>query len=74
MPGDLPSDVLQDIRSALERIGDELRVLREVMDEIREELVWAVRNDVFRSPPSDCRCMSTPADPVPDGEIIDMEE
>lgn len=33
-----------EIVIALDRVGDELRVLRDVLDEIRSDLQWAVRN------------------------------
>lgn len=39
------------LTNAIERVEQELRVLRDVIDEAREEFAWAVRNDRFRSPP-----------------------
>jgi len=51
---------------AVEEVARQVQVLRQVLDEIREEVVWAVRNDIFRTPPSECRCTNTSAGSEPD--------
>jgi hypothetical protein len=57
---------------AIERVADELRVIREVMDECREHFEWAVNNDRLRCPPTVMHVTSLPKDPLaPDfGERI----
>jgi hypothetical protein len=60
------------LTAAVERVGDELRVIREVMDECREHFEWAVNNDRLRCPSPALHITSLPKDPVaPDfGERI----
>ena len=48
---DASPDAVERLVDAVERVSQELRVLRDVVDEVREEFVWAVRNDRFRCPP-----------------------
>jgi hypothetical protein len=48
----------------MERIEQELHVLREAIDEVREEFVWAVRNDKLRFPPVPVPVTSMPINPL----------
>lgn len=49
---------------AVETVADQLQVLRVVLDEIREEFVWALRNpEHFHAPTPICRVTSMPSDP-----------
>lgn len=47
---------------AVEEVAEQLQVLREVIDEIREEFQWAVRNNRLRCPPM--HITSMPKDPL----------
>lgn len=48
---------------AVETVGNQLEVLRQVLDEVREEFQWAVRNGQLVSPPSITHVTSMPRDP-----------
>jgi hypothetical protein len=55
---DSRAEVLADIAGALDRLCQELTVVREVLDEIRDELQWANRNrhaEVWSAVPSQNR-------------------
>ena len=39
-----PSSVESDLVSALDRVGDELQLVRQVLDEIRTDFQWAIQN------------------------------
>lgn len=55
---------LKRLIDAVEAVAGQLHVLRQVLDEIREEVQWAIRNDRLRCPPHVCRVTSMPADPL----------
>jgi len=44
MPREKCPDVLEDIRSALVRIGEQLGVLCQILDEVRDDIGWAISN------------------------------
>lgn len=49
-----------ELTVALQAIADELQVLRQVLDELRDEFSWAMRN----APLPPFHLTSTPADPT----------
>lgn len=55
-----------EIAAALERLADELEVIRQVLDEIRHEMQWANRNggDNDHGVPTERRITSMPLDPT----------
>ena len=58
------AEAMSRLADGVERVGDELRVVRDVLDEVREEFVWAVRNDRFRCPPHIVHLTSMAANPL----------
>jgi hypothetical protein len=54
---------LDRLIDAVETVAEQLQVLREVIDEIREEFQWAIRNDRLRCPGQVVHVTSMPADP-----------
>jgi len=54
------------LAAALDRLREELAVVREILDEIRDELKWANRNqgDTDRCPTMPLRITSMPLDPA----------
>ena len=50
----------------VENLKDEVRVLRDVMDEIREDLEWLVRNLRIADDPRPLQLKSFPLDPTAD--------
>lgn len=52
----------------IEDVAQQLRLIREAVDELREEFVWAIRNDVFRFPVPECPSTTTIADSEMDDE------
>ena len=70
--GILPAKI-DELKEAIDRVGDELSVLRDVLDEIRELLGWAINNpDRFCCTSPFVPLTSMPRDPLaPDfGERI----
>ncbi len=63
---DSPVDSTDAIAQVLDRLREELAILREVLDEIRDELQWANRNrDLDQAPASaPRRITSMPLDPA----------
>ena len=64
---------IDELKGAIERVGDELSVLREVLDEVMELLGWAMNNsDRFHCTSPYVPLTSMPRDPLaPDfGERI----
>lgn len=57
---------LERLTAAVESLCDEVRVLREAIDELREEYTWAVRNHRLGSAPLVVHVTSMPADPLAD--------
>src|SRR5260221_12815253 len=41
-------ELLERLVDAVERVGDELQVLRTVLDELRDDFAWAISNERFR--------------------------
>ena len=67
------TDEIHELRSAVERLADEVRVLRQVLDDIRDDFAWALNNaEKFRYVPGIHPLTSMPKDPLaPDfGERI----
>ena len=62
------SESEDSIVAALDRMTEEVRVLRQVVDELREEIQWAARNVVGETPPRlpTRRITSMPLDPTCD--------
>lgn len=52
------------LTTAVERVADGLRVLLDVMADIREDLQWGVLNDKFTSAPCPMHITSMPIDPL----------
>lgn len=71
-----PQDSVDSIADALERLREELAVVRQVLDEIREELEWSNRNPPDRElvAATHRRITSCPLDPcAPDwAERVNM--
>src|SRR5437870_13550843 len=57
------AEVLERLVDAVESVAGQIEVLRNVLDEIREDLGWAINNDRFRCPPHGCQVTSMPVDP-----------
>lgn len=55
------SESLRDLTAVLQAIADEMQLIREALDEIREELSWANRNTPAAPP---FRLTSMSADPT----------
>lgn len=53
---------LDRLIEAVEHVAQRLQVLCDAIDEFRTEFVWALRNDLFRSPPAECPCNNGMAD------------
>lgn len=54
---------IERLIDAVETVSAQIELLRIVLDELREEFAWAVRNDRFRSPPHIVHVTSMAADP-----------
>jgi hypothetical protein len=65
-PCEKQSDSDEDLAEAVNRLADEVQLLRMAVDEYHEDLMWAVLNDKFTAPcpPRDRRIVSIPADPA----------
>lgn len=55
---------IAELRRAIERLADEVRVLRDAVDEARDEFTWAARNDKLRCPLPLTVLTSMPLDPL----------
>ena len=59
------SDQIERLIEAVNRVADHLQVLHNVMDDIRADFQWAVRNDAFHSPsPVGVPFTSMPVEPL----------
>src|SRR5438477_4105355 len=59
------TEEIQALRSAVERLADEVKVLRQVLDEVRDDFAWALKNpDKFRCVPGIHPLTSMPKDPL----------
>ena len=58
----------------VENLKDEVRVLRDVMDEIREDLEWLVRNLRIVDAPRPLQLTSMPLDPTADDFHLRINE
>jgi hypothetical protein len=58
-------DAIDDLTHVMSRIADHLQVIGETLDEIRDDLGWAINNrDEFKSPPAHIvHITSMPRDP-----------
>jgi hypothetical protein len=45
------SDILQRLVDAVDRLANEVQVMRQVIDEIRDDFAWGLNNDAFRQAP-----------------------
>lgn len=45
------AEAVSRLTDTLQSVEQELRVLRDVLDEIRDAFEWALKNDRFRNPP-----------------------
>lgn len=61
---DAHAEHVDRLADAVEEVAGQLEVLRQVLDEIREDFQWAVRNDRFRSEHPCAPLTSLPADPL----------
>jgi hypothetical protein len=57
------SDKLTDLTAAVERLADQVGLLRQVLDEFRDDFGWALNNDRLRSTPGHPTAVDAP--PVP---------
>ncbi len=55
---------IAELRQAVERLADEVRVLRDVLDEARDEFTWAARNDKLGGALPPTVLTSMPLDPL----------
>jgi hypothetical protein len=62
--GQLPGE--HDLAEVVQGLRDEVRVLRQALDELREEVQWANRNGVDLRRLERFRLRSMPADPAAD--------
>lgn len=53
-----------ELRSAIEQLSMEIQVLRQVLDELRDDYGWALQNSKIRSLPPPFVLTSMPADPL----------
>lgn len=58
------ADQVERLIEAVEDAAAQLRVLRDVLDEVREDFQYAVRNGKFQSPPAVFHLTSMPVDPL----------
>lgn len=59
------SDEVRELRAAVERLADEVNVLRRVLDELRDDFAWALNNrDQFRCAGAMSPLTSMPKDPL----------
>jgi hypothetical protein len=62
---ELPTDEgLQRLIEAVERVGEELDCLYQILDQIRDDFGWALNNDRFRTIPEAAIVTSLPRDPL----------
>lgn len=60
-------EMIEELSSAVQALTDQVRMLRQAVDEIGDELGWAIRNRVIpkRQPPT-IPLVSLPLDPLAD--------
>src|SRR5437773_1451125 len=58
------AEEIRELRAAVERLAHELRIMREVVDDVRECFEWGVQNDKFAGVPRHVmHITSMPKDP-----------
>ena len=63
---DMTDDLLDNLAIEVSDLKDEIKVFRTVMDEIREDLEWLVRNLRIADVPRPIQLTSMPVDPCAD--------
>jgi hypothetical protein len=58
------TEEIAELRLAIERLADEVRVLRDALDEARDEFTWAARNDKLGGALPPTVLTSMPLDPL----------
>jgi hypothetical protein len=63
------SDKLTDLTDAVERLANQIGLLRQVLDEFRDDFGWALNNDRFRSTPEHTIAAHAPLAQDPDDHL-----
>jgi hypothetical protein len=62
--GKPPVEALARLVEAVERVSEELSALYQILDQIRDDFGWALKNDRFRTIPEAAMVTSLPRDPL----------